>query len=61
MSSPVINNCSFISNSADVPEGLRSAAVHQVRVQLIKLSRDGAITFDDDRTERARVRLTESG
>lgn len=46
---------------ADVPEGLRSAAVHQVRVQLIKLSRDGAITFDDDRTERARVRLTESG
>lgn len=46
---------------ADVPEGLRSAAAHQVRIQLIKLSRDGAITFDDDRTERAGVRLNESG
>lgn len=43
---------------ADVPSGLRHAATHQVRVQLIKLSRDGAVTFDDDRTERAGVRLT---
>lgn len=42
---------------ADVPSGLRPAATHQVRVQLIKLSRDGAVTFDDDRTERAGVRL----
>jgi glyoxylase-like metal-dependent hydrolase (beta-lactamase superfamily II) len=42
---------------ADVPAGLRPAAVHQVRVQLTKLSRDGAVTFDDDRTERATVRL----
>ncbi len=40
-----------------IPEGLRDAAAHQVRVQLTKLSRDGAVWFDDDRTERARVRL----
>lgn len=45
---------------ADVPVGLRPAATHQVRVQLIKLSRDGAVTFDDDRTERATVRITTS-
>jgi glyoxylase-like metal-dependent hydrolase (beta-lactamase superfamily II) len=44
---------------AGVPAGLRPAAVHQVRVQLTKLSRDGAVTFDDDRTERATVRLIE--
>lgn len=43
---------------AAVPAGLRAAAVQQVRVQLIKLSREAAVTFDDDRTERARVRST---
>ncbi len=42
---------------AGIPEGLRDAAAHQVRVQLTKLSRDGAVWFVDDRTERARVRL----
>ena len=43
---------------AGIPDGLRSAAVHQVRVQLVKLSRDAAVTFDDDRTgESASVRL----
>lgn len=40
-----------------IPDGLRDAAAHQVRVQLTKLSRDGAVWFVDDRTERARVRL----
>jgi glyoxylase-like metal-dependent hydrolase (beta-lactamase superfamily II) len=40
-----------------IPEGLRDAAAHQVRVQLTKLSRDGAVWFVDDRTELARVRL----
>lgn len=44
---------------AAVPAELRPAAVHQVRVQLIKLSRDGAVTFSDDRTERAVVRSAE--
>jgi glyoxylase-like metal-dependent hydrolase (beta-lactamase superfamily II) len=43
-----------------IPSDLRPAAVHQVRVQLAKLSRDGAIGFDDDRTEHSRVR-PESG
>lgn len=42
---------------AGIPAGLRSAAVHQVAVQLGKLSGDGAVWFDDDRTEQARVRL----
>ena len=43
---------------AGLPGGLRPAAVHQVRVQLVKLSRDAAVTFDDDRTgEAASVRL----
>lgn len=45
---------------AGIPAGLRAAAVHQVQVQLTKLSRDGAVTFHDDRTERARVRVTPS-
>lgn len=40
-----------------IPDGLRDAAAHQVRVQLTKLSRDGAVWFVDDRTELARVRL----
>lgn len=40
-----------------IPGGLRDAAAHQVGVQLTKLSRDGAVWFVDDRTERARVRL----
>lgn len=40
---------------ADLPVGLRPAAVHQVRVQLVKLSKDGAVWFDDDRTEQATV------
>ena len=31
---------------ADIPAGLRYAAVHQVGVQLTKLSRDGAVSFD---------------
>ena len=44
---------------ADVPPGLRPAAVHQVRVQLTKLFRDGAVSFRDDQTERARVGLVE--
>lgn len=43
---------------AGIPSGLRPAAVHQVRVQLAKLSEDAAVTFDDDRTgESASVRL----
>jgi glyoxylase-like metal-dependent hydrolase (beta-lactamase superfamily II) len=42
---------------AGIPAGLRSAAVHQVAVQLGKLSGDAAVWFDDDRTEQARVRL----
>jgi len=40
-----------------IPAGLRPAAVHQVVVQLGKLSGDAAVWFDDDRTEQARVRL----
>jgi glyoxylase-like metal-dependent hydrolase (beta-lactamase superfamily II) len=32
---------------AGIPDTLRAAATHQVRVQLIKLSRDGAVWFDD--------------
>ena len=43
---------------AEVPAGLRQAAVHQVRVQLAKLSRDALVTFEDDRTEQSRVRLS---
>ena len=31
---------------ADIPTGLRHAAVHQVGVQLTKLFRDGAVTFN---------------
>jgi glyoxylase-like metal-dependent hydrolase (beta-lactamase superfamily II) len=42
---------------AGIPVGLRPAAVHQVRVQLVKLSEDAAVWFDDDRTEQARVGL----
>lgn len=42
---------------ADVPSGLRSAAAHQVRVQLAKLSRDAAVSFDDTADESASVRL----
>lgn len=42
---------------AGLPADLRPAAVHQVAVQLGKLSGDGAVWFDDDRTEQARVRL----
>ena len=30
---------------AGIPAGLRHAAIHQVGVQLTKLSRDGALTF----------------
>jgi glyoxylase-like metal-dependent hydrolase (beta-lactamase superfamily II) len=45
---------------AEVPPGLRPAAVHQVRVQLAKLSGDGAVGFVDDRTEHSKVR-PESG
>lgn len=41
---------------AAVPVGLRPAAVHQVRVQLTKLSGDGSVWFDDDGTEQAQVR-----
>jgi glyoxylase-like metal-dependent hydrolase (beta-lactamase superfamily II) len=44
---------------AEVPAGLRPAAIHQVRVQLAKLSRDGAVTFHDDRTERSVVGLVD--
>ena len=40
---------------SDIPAGLRHAAVHQVGVQLTKLSRDGAVTFNvgkaDEKTE----------
>jgi glyoxylase-like metal-dependent hydrolase (beta-lactamase superfamily II) len=40
-----------------VPDGLRPAAAHQVRVQLTKLSEDAAVWFDDDKTgESASVR-----
>lgn len=44
---------------AGVPGGLRPAAVHQVCVQLTKLSRDAAVTFDDghaDATTSVRLR-----
>ncbi|MGI9665693.1 MAG: MBL fold metallo-hydrolase [Acidimicrobiia bacterium] len=44
---------------AGVPGGLRPAAVHQVCVQLTKLSRDAAVTFDDghaDETTSVRLR-----
>jgi len=41
---------------AAVPMGLRPAATHQVRVQLIKLSGDGSVWFDDDGTESGQVR-----
>jgi glyoxylase-like metal-dependent hydrolase (beta-lactamase superfamily II) len=41
---------------AGIPAGLRPAAVHQVRVQLTKLSRDGSVSFVDDGTEDAEVR-----
>ena len=43
---------------AGIPDGLRPAAAHQVRVQLIKLSGDAAVLFEHDRTgESASVRL----
>ena len=42
---------------ADVPAGLRPAAAHQVRVQLVKLSRDGAVWFDDATGESGSIRL----
>lgn len=42
---------------AEIPAGLRDAAVHQVRVQLTKLSKDLLVTFEDDRTEGSEVRL----
>lgn len=32
---------------AGVPEGLRGAAIHQVRVQITKLFDDGAVSYDD--------------
>ena len=35
----------------DVPAGLRSAAAHQVQVQLVKLSRQGAVTFGRGKAE----------
>ena len=41
---------------AEVPQGLRPAAVHQVRVQLVKLSRDAAVWFDNTTGESASVR-----
>lgn len=42
---------------AGIPSGLRHAAVHQVGVQLAKLSRDGAVSFDAGRTtEQTEVR-----
>ncbi|MGI9529134.1 MAG: MBL fold metallo-hydrolase [Acidimicrobiia bacterium] len=42
---------------AEVPAGLRPAAVHQVRVQLTKLSRDAAVWFDDTADDHAPVRV----
>jgi glyoxylase-like metal-dependent hydrolase (beta-lactamase superfamily II) len=39
-----------------LPPALRAAAVHQMRVQLVKLSGDAAVWFDDDQTEQATVR-----
>lgn len=36
---------------AGIPGGLRYAAVHQVGVQLTKLSRDGAVTFESGKAE----------
>lgn len=42
---------------AEVPAGLHQAAVHQVRVQLTKLSRDALVTFEDENTEHSSVRL----
>ena len=43
---------------AEVPQGLRGAAAHQVRVQLTKLFRDAAVWFDASQSdETAPVRL----
>ena len=43
---------------AGIPAGLRYAAVHQVGVQLTKLSRDGAVTFESGTAEEmTEVRL----
>ena len=41
---------------AGIPGELRTAAAHQVRVQLVKLSRDGAVWFDDATDGPAAVR-----
>lgn len=38
-----------------VPSGLRSAAVHQVEVQLVKLSQEGAVSFSRGKAEETEV------
>lgn len=40
---------------AGVPSGLRSAAVHQVEVQLAKLSREGAVSFSWGKADETEV------